>query len=263
MFSFISTCLQVTDNSITLNLSSSSIISTLKVIDLQRSSSSTSSSGDFLSKRERKKGAMTPQPEKTPLANLLSPSSTSSHNTSQISPEKAQRRRLLQMLTSYDQQNKLLHRELAKEKRRRTEELACVVKSLLCFESKLKTDMKSVNQRLQEKDGEICRLVRQNRALRKKLSKLQEEARECAQDEGVVEDGDNEDNDKETKDLLEDCLVLEALQCINCRKQFYDIEVTDNCTQTGVGNGSLKDGNGSRNNGMLEKSLLPLFSLAV
>ncbi|XP_065357257.1 uncharacterized protein LOC135951522 [Calliphora vicina] len=241
----------VTDNSITLNLSSS-IIPCLKVIDLQRSSSSTSSSGDFLSKRERKKGAMTPQPEKTPLANLLSPSSTSSAphtpNSSALTPEKAQRRKLLQMLSNYDQQNKLLQRELAKEKRRRTEELACVVKSLLCFESKLKTDMKSVNQRMQEKDGEICRLVRQNRALRKKLSKLQEEARECAQDEGVVEDGDNEDGDKETKDLLEDCLVLEALQCINCSKQFYDIEVTDNCTQTGVGSGSLKDGNGSRNN---------------
>ncbi|XP_046801081.1 putative uncharacterized protein DDB_G0282133 [Lucilia cuprina] len=248
----------VTDNSITLNLSSS-IIPCLKVVDLQRSSSSTSSSGDFLSKRERKKGAMTPQPEKTPLANLLSPSSTSSdthhsHSSTPISAEKAQRRKLLQMLSSYDQQNKFLQRELAKEKRRRTEELACVVKSLLCFESKLKTDMKSVNQRLQEKDVEICRLVRQNRALSKKLTKLQEEARASAQDEGVVEDGDNEDDEndddgnKETKDLLEDCLVLEALQCINCRKQFYDIEVTDNCTQTGVGSSSLKDTNGSRNN---------------
>ena len=163
------------------------------------------------------------------------------------------------MLTGYDQQNKFLQRELAKEKRRRTEELACVVKSLLCFEAKLKNDMKAVNQRLQDKDTEICRLVRQNIALRKKLNKLQQEARESVQDEGVVEDNDddgddadaddvNENGDKDLKDLLEDCLVLEALQCINCRKQFYDIEVTDNCTQT-QGANSLKDSNGKRNNG--------------
>ena len=205
---------------------------------------------------------MTPQPEKTPLANLLTPSCLSAKNhltsnTPPTSPEKAQRRRLLQMLTSYDQQNKFLQRELAKEKRRRTEELACVVKSLLWFEAKLKNDMKAVNQRLQDKDTEICRLVRQNRALRKKLNKLQQEARESVQDEGVVEDNDdddanaddvNEDGDKDLKDLLEDCLVLEALQCINCRKQFYDIEVNDNCTQTQVAN-SLKDSNGKRNNG--------------
>ncbi|GBP08972.1 hypothetical protein EVAR_73799_1 [Eumeta japonica] len=58
--------------------------------------------------------------------------------------------------------------------------------------------MKSVNQRLHERDGEICRLVRQNRALRKNLLKLQKQAKDCAQDdEGVVEDGDNdEDGDK-------------------------------------------------------------------
>ncbi|XP_013110001.2 uncharacterized protein LOC106088848 [Stomoxys calcitrans] len=270
----------ITDHSVTLNLTTS-LIPSFKVIDLHRSSSSNSSSGDCLSKRERKKGAMTPQPPKTPLSQLLNLSSNSPKSpqksksatepstptTSTLTPnsstsgtpasaqDKAQRRKLLQMLTAYEQQNKLLQRELAKEKRRRSEELACVVKSLLCFESKLKNDMKSFNQRLQDKDVEICRLVRQNRALRKKMCRLQEEASACTRDEGVVED-DEAENEADAKDLLEDCLVLEALQCINCRRQFYDIEVQENCTQTtltmagaggNVSGGILKDVGGNRN----------------
>ncbi|XP_068151827.1 uncharacterized protein [Drosophila tropicalis] len=139
------------------------------------------------------------------------------------SPERLQRRRLLQMISNYDQQNKQLYRELAKEKRRRTEELACVVKSLLCFESKLKNDMKTVNQRLLDRDQEICRLVRQNRALRKRLNDDQQK------DEGMVADADQEVN---VNDELDKCLVLEALQCNNCRKQFYDIELRASGTQT-------------------------------
>lgn len=154
----------------------------------------------------------------------------------------------MQMISSYDQQNKLLQRELAKEKRRRTEELACVVKSLLCFEAKLKMDMKNVNQRLQDKDVEICRLVRQNRALRKTVQNLKKQAQKSVEDEGVVEDDDviaaeqqynervelrNCQDEKilEQHDFVE-CLELEALQCINCRKQFYDIEFKDGWSQT-------------------------------
>lgn len=139
------------------------------------------------------------------------------------SPDRIQRRRLLQMISNYDQQNKQLHRELAKEKRRRTEELACVVKSLLCFESKLKCDMKTVNQRLLDRDAEICRLLRQNRALRKRLVDHQ-------RDEGMV--ADQETNADEEDKHVEECLVLEALQCNNCRKQFYDIELRASGTQT-------------------------------
>lgn len=139
-------------------------------------------------------------------------------------PERLQRRRLLQMISNYDQQNKQLHRELAKEKRRRTEELACVVKSLLCFESKLKCDMKIVNQRLLDRDAEICRLLRQNRALRKRLADHQ-------RDEGMVV-SDQEINVDEEGKHVEECLVLEALQCNNCRKQFYDIELRASGTQT-------------------------------
>lgn len=141
-------------------------------------------------------------------------------------PERLQRRRLLQMISNYDQQNKQLHRELAKEKRRRTEELACVVKSLLCFESKLKCDMKTVNQRLLDRDAEICRLLRQNRALRKRLADHQ-------RDEGMVV-SDQEINVDEEGKHVEECLVLEALQCNNCRKQFYDIELRASGTQTCV-----------------------------
>ncbi|XP_060644600.1 uncharacterized protein LOC132783458 isoform X1 [Drosophila nasuta] len=144
--------------------------------------------------------------------------------TTAATPERLQRRRLLQMISNYDQQNKQLHRELAKEKRRRTEELACVVKSLLCFESKLKNDMKTVNQRLLDRDAEICRLLRQNRALRKRLVDHQK-------DEGMV--ADQETNvEQEEQQHVEECLVLEALQCNNCRKQFYDIELRASGTQT-------------------------------
>ncbi|XP_017855318.2 uncharacterized protein LOC108608451 isoform X1 [Drosophila busckii] len=143
--------------------------------------------------------------------------------TAATTPERLQRRRLLQMISNYDQQNKQLHRDLAKEKRRRTEELACVVKSLLCFESKLKNDMKTVNQRLLERDAEICRLLRQNRALRKRAMDQQ-------RDEGMVADQETTAADDEQR--LDECLVLEALQCNNCRKQFYDIELRASATQT-------------------------------
>ncbi|XP_023159880.2 uncharacterized protein LOC111592088 isoform X2 [Drosophila hydei] len=142
--------------------------------------------------------------------------------TSANSPERLQRRRLLQMISNYDQQNKQLHRELAKEKRRRTEELACVVKSLICFESKLKNDMKTVNLRLLDRDAEICRLLRQNRALRKRLVDHQ-------RDEGMVDD---QETNADEEAHVEECLVLEALQCNNCRKQFYDIELRASGTQT-------------------------------
>uniref|UniRef100_A0A1B0FI80 Uncharacterized protein n=1 Tax=Glossina morsitans morsitans TaxID=37546 RepID=A0A1B0FI80_GLOMM len=218
----------------TLTSHSCLAITSLKYNDLQRRSSS-SSSGAYLTKRDRRKGAMTPQPEKTPLAQVLSTTSpVACSSSSQFSTEEIERRKLMIMISSYEQQNKFLQRELAKEKRRRTEELARVLKSLLCFESKLKADMKSVNQKLLEKDKKICALLRQNQSLRKHFTKLQE--LENTRDEGVVEDDVEQSNiDKVMSDeqkMLEDCLVLEALQCINCRKQFYDIEVTECGTQT-------------------------------
>ncbi|KAH8251515.1 hypothetical protein KR038_011888 [Drosophila bunnanda] len=123
-------------------------------------------------------------------------------------PERFQRRRLLQMISAYDLQNKQLQRELAKEKRRRTEELSCVVKSLILFEAKLKNDLKSVNQRMLDRDAEICRLTRLTRTLRKRLKDQQ-------RDEGII---DEQGVDREK------CLVLKELQCNNCRKQFYDID---------------------------------------
>ncbi|XP_020809432.1 uncharacterized protein LOC110185089 isoform X1 [Drosophila serrata] len=124
--------------------------------------------------------------------------------------ETFQRRRLLQMISAYDLQNKRLQRELAKEKRRRTEELACVVKSLILFEAKLKNDLKSVNQRMLDRDAEICRLTRLTRTLRKRLKDQQRV-------EGVI-DEQWVDHGK--------CLVLKELQCNNCRKQFYDIDMS-------------------------------------
>lgn len=114
------------------------------------------------------------------------------------------------MIFGYDLQNKQLQRELAREKRRRSEELACVVKSLVLFEAKLKNDLKSVNQRMLDRDAEICRLTRLTRTLRKRLKDQQ-------RNKGMVADqwayGDK-------------CLVLEPLQCNNCRKQFDDIDIS-------------------------------------
>ncbi|XP_039950798.1 serine-rich adhesin for platelets-like [Bactrocera tryoni] len=252
----------VSDYSSSNNSSASSTLSSktasvsLKSIDLQRTSSA-SSSGDCAQLCERRK---------TSPNGITAELSTDATNTLQLTPERAQRRKLIAMISHYEQQTKLLQRELAKEKRRRGEELACVAKSLLCFESKLKKDMKAVNQRLFEKDVEICRLVQQNRALRKRLTKYTEAEGENARDEGVVEDGEpetegevevEEERSGKTKEavlerrtaspaaysdqqLLEDCLVLEALQCINCKKQFYDIDLNEGWTQNTSKDGTRK-----------------------
>lgn len=232
----------------------------LKSIDLQRTSSA-SSSGDCTQLNERKKSSPVGNTSELNTAPL-----TDATSTVQLTPERAQRRKLIAMISHYEQQTKLLQRELAKEKRRRGEELACVAKSLLCFESKLKKDMKTVNQRLFEKDVEICRLVQQNRALRKRLMEYTEAEGENARDEGVVEDGEpetegemEEERSGKAKDavlerrtasraaysdqqLLEDCLVLEALQCINCKKQFYDIDLNEGWTQNTSKDGTRKSG---------------------
>ncbi|XP_067620313.1 serine-rich adhesin for platelets-like [Eurosta solidaginis] len=237
-------------------LSSKNTSLALKSIDLKRTSSA-SSSGDCEQMRDRRKYS--------PVANSSKPDVDSVPQ--QLTPERAQRRKLISMISHYEQQTKLLQRELAKEKRRRSEELACVVKSLLCFESKLRKDMKAVNQRLLEKDTEICRLVQQNRALRKRLTKITEVEGENARDEGVVEDGDPEETEEvadeersegkevaevgqgsapptstySVKELLEDCLVLEALQCINCKKQFYDIDLNESWTKNVTKDGTRKN----------------------
>uniref|UniRef100_A0A0A1X1F5 Uncharacterized protein n=1 Tax=Zeugodacus cucurbitae TaxID=28588 RepID=A0A0A1X1F5_ZEUCU len=251
----------VSDYSSSNNSSASSTLSSkatsmsLKSIDLQRTSSA-SSSGDCAPLCERRKSSPVGTTAELNAATVTE---------LQLTPERAQRRKLIAMISHYEQQTKLLQRELAKEKRRRGEELACVAKSLLCFESKLKKDMKAVNHRLFEKDVEICRLVQQNRALRKRLSKYT--AAENARDEGVVEDGEPEiegevegeriGKTKKTKEavlerrtaspaafsdpqLLEDCLVLEALQCINCKKQFYDIDLNEGWTQNTSKDGTRK-----------------------
>lgn len=125
--------------------------------------------------------------------------------------ESLQRRRFLHLLSSYDQQNKSLHRELANEKRRRISELDSVINSLLVFEAKLKKDMKTAGQRLLERDMEICRLVRLNCVLRKRLESQK-------QKQSKISDRDQDDLN---------CMVLEALQCNTCRKKFYEVELNE------------------------------------
>ncbi|XP_043069664.1 uncharacterized protein [Drosophila bipectinata] len=120
--------------------------------------------------------------------------------------------RFINLISSYDQQNKQLHRELANEKLRRTIELDSVIKSLLVFEAKLKRDMKTAGQRLLDRDMEICRLVRLNCALRKRLDNQQQKQRKAAVQNP---DGCN-------------CMVMEALLCNKCRKKFYEVELNEN-----------------------------------
>lgn len=274
-------------NNITAPSDNTDAVTTKTRVDIQRSSSSFSS-GDYLTQRDRKKGAMTPQPEKTPLTQLFAAVASSSktlaaetssfmttkkfkeaknamakttHNstigtltttvsttsntkpgavttTASINKQNSKtgltdnemnfsklfnKNKLLQLLVAYEQQNKLLQRDLAREKICRDEELSCVMKSLLSIESKLKGDIKSINQRLMEKDAEICRLLGLNRALRKQLPQKKQEN---------IDDGVKTKPVTSTKD--DDCLMPEALQCMNCRKQFYDIVMNEGSTQTSM-----------------------------
>ncbi|KAH8321748.1 hypothetical protein KR074_011242, partial [Drosophila pseudoananassae] len=126
--------------------------------------------------------------------------------------ESFQQFRFLNLIFSYDQQNKQLHRELANEKLRRTIELDSVIKSLLVFEAKLKRDMKTAGQRLLDRDMEICRLVRLNCALRKRLDNQQKEQRKAAVQ--------NQDDCN--------CMVMEELLCNKCRKKFYEVRLNGN-----------------------------------
>lgn len=112
----------------------------------------------------------------------------------------------MQIIINLDHQNQLLEKELAKEKRRRGDELSKIIKSLLCFEAKLKQDKKMINQKLYEKDKEIYKLLNLNKVLKIKFG------------------ANNLDDNSALKN--------ETQFCLNCRKEFYGIEKRHIGTQT-------------------------------
>ncbi|XP_055372092.1 probable serine/threonine-protein kinase DDB_G0282963 isoform X2 [Condylostylus longicornis] len=149
------------------------------------------------------------------------------------------RKKLLHVVTFLDQQNQRLEKELQNEKTRRNEELSRIVKSLLYFEAKLKSEKKVINQKLYEKDDEIAKLVKLNKLLREKLT---EKNPEC-----------NPENLLETEFNDMECKYPEAFFCTNCRKEFYGLnEKCDNWTQTSGKitdcRGSFKGENNNNNN---------------
>lgn len=93
-----------------------------------------------------------------------------------------------------------LNKELEIEKRWRDTHLAKIVKSLLCFEAKLKSDQKQIRLQLYEKDTQLNRLANEVIALREKYG---------------VKDGDTIDIDPI------------AQYCPNCRKQYYNLCTND------------------------------------
>lgn len=134
-----------------------------------------------------------------------------------------QKRKYLKVISFLNQHNRHLELELTKEKRRRAEELSKIIKSLLCFEAKLKHDKKVINQKLYERDTEISRLRVLNRVLRKKY----------AEAAALAENGDDIDNSIIYGDLEEGDFGA-AQNCPSCRKDFYELSGKDVWTQTFV-----------------------------
>ncbi|XP_037909811.1 probable serine/threonine-protein kinase DDB_G0282963 isoform X1 [Hermetia illucens] len=142
-----------------------------------------------------------------------------------------QKRKYLKVISFLNQHNRHLELELTKEKRRRAEELSKIIKSLLCFEAKLKHDKKVINQKLYERDTEISRLRVLNRVLRKKY----------AEAAALAENGDDIDNSIIYGDLEEGDFGT-AQNCPSCRKDFYELSGKDVWTQTFVdGRSSIED----------------------
>lgn len=98
------------------------------------------------------------------------------------------------LISYFSSQIQSLNTELESERRWRNTHLAKIVKALLCFEAKLRTDQKEIRQQLYNKDTELNRMTHELIALREKY--------------GVKGD-----------DVIATDEV--AQYCPNCRKQYY------------------------------------------
>lgn len=127
------------------------------------------------------------------------------HSTgSNTEADEMQRRKCENLISYFTNQIYRLNKELEIEKHSRDTHLAKIVKALLCFEAKLKSDQKQIRQQLYEKDTQLNRLASEMLAMREKY--------------GV--------KDEET-------FNIESITqyCSNCRKQYYFLNSYDVGTQ--------------------------------
>lgn len=111
-----------------------------------------------------------------------------------------QRRKCENLISYFTTQIHHLNKELEIEKRSRDTHLAKIVKALLCFEAKLKSDQKQIRQQLFEKDTQLNRMANEVKILREKY--------------GVKDD---------------EALNIDAVSqyCPCCRKQYYLLSTSD------------------------------------
>lgn len=115
-----------------------------------------------------------------------------------------QQRKCENLISFFSAQIQSLNEELENEKQWRDKHLAKIVKALLCFEAKLKTDQKQIKHQLYEKDSKIHMLSKEIDALRKKYS-----------------------------DQNCDPIRLDDVEqfCPCCRKQYYQVDVKNVAVQ--------------------------------
>lgn len=147
--------------------------------------------------------------KRSPTSNGLNGNATSngSNGTARVTlngktteASEMQRRKCENLISYFTSQIHRLNKELEIEKHSRDTHLAKIVKALLFFEAKLKTDQKQIRQQLYEKDTQLNRLTSEVISLRKKY--------------GV--------DDSETIQI-----DPVAQYCLNCRKQYYSLSSSD------------------------------------
>lgn len=136
--------------------------------------------------------------------------------------DEMQKRKCENLISFFTTQIHHLNKELEIEKRWRDTHLAKIVKSLLCFEAKLKSDQKQIRLQLYEKDAQLNRLAQEVIALREKYG---------------VKDGE----------IVNIDIDPVAQYCPNCRKQYYNLSTRDisvqvnkhelNCHNDGIDKG--------------------------
>lgn len=108
-----------------------------------------------------------------------------------------QRKKCENLIAYFTTQIRGLNEELEHERGWRVNQLAKIVKALLCFEAKLKNEQKQIRHQLFEKDAEINRLSREIFGLKEKYG---------GKDDGKIE-------------------INEVAQlCPKCRKQYYQLD---------------------------------------
>lgn len=108
-----------------------------------------------------------------------------------------QRKKCENLIAYFTTQIRGLNDELEHERGWRVNQLAKIVKALLCFEAKLKNEQKQIRHQLFEKDAEINRLSREIIGLKEKY-------------------GEKDDAKIDINEV--------AQFCPNCRKQYYQLD---------------------------------------